>query len=104
MLAVAVQLPAAVVAVESSGVAGRALTSAELELEPEASAGVASVRTAPAAHTTDLMLMSKPPLHPSMNETRVGGKRLQLAYETLKSSERRHARHSARLVTRVRLQ
>jgi hypothetical protein len=56
MLAVAVQLPAVVVAVESC-VAGREL---------EANAGAASASNAQVADATDLMLMTKPP--PRLNE------------------------------------
>jgi hypothetical protein len=58
MLAVAVQLPAAVVAVESCGVADRAPTRSGLELE--ASAGAASASNAQVADTTDLILTTKP--------------------------------------------
>src|SRR6266542_3781319 len=64
MLAVAVQLPAAVLRNARSGVADRAPT--WTELEPEASAGTASVRSAQLADATDLMLMTKPPLLASM--------------------------------------
>jgi hypothetical protein len=62
MLAVPVQLPAVVVAVESC-VAGRASPSG---LELEANAGAASASNAQVADATDFMLMTKPP--PRLNE------------------------------------
>jgi hypothetical protein len=86
MLAVAVQVPAAVVAVENCGVAGRAPTRSGLELE--ASAGAASASNAQVADATDLMLTTKPPLLASMNQARVGGKTLRVPYKALKPSDR----------------
>jgi hypothetical protein len=85
MLAVAVQLPAAVLTNECSGVAVRAPTLGELEFE--ASAGAASARNAQLADATDLMLITKPLFSLSMNEARLGGKTLRVPYKTLKPSE-----------------
>jgi len=61
MLAVAVQLPAAVLTNDCCGVTGPAPSPSELELEPEASAGAASMSTAQVADPTDLILTTKPP-------------------------------------------
>jgi len=60
MLAVAVQLPAAVLTRERSSVAGRALTPSELELE--ASAGAASASSVQVAGARYLMLTTNDPL------------------------------------------
>jgi hypothetical protein len=61
MLAVAVQLPAAVLTIDRCGVTGPAPAPRELKPEPEASAGAASRSTAQVADATDLILTTKPP-------------------------------------------
>jgi type IV pilus biogenesis protein CpaD/CtpE len=60
MLAVAVQLPAAVVTDACCGVTERAPSWGEPE--PEASAGAASASNAQVADPTDLMRTTKPPV------------------------------------------
>jgi hypothetical protein len=62
MLAVPVQLPAAVLSNDCCGVTGRALSRSELE--PEASAGTASASNAQEADPTDLMLTTNPLVSP----------------------------------------
>jgi hypothetical protein len=71
MLAVAVQLPAAVLTDERSGVTDRAPSRSALEPEPEASAGAASTSNAPVANPADLMRITTP-LLASMNEASIG--------------------------------
>jgi hypothetical protein len=61
MLAVAVQLPAAVLTTDRCSVTGPAPSPRELEPEPQASAGAASMSTAQVADPTDLILTTKPP-------------------------------------------
>jgi hypothetical protein len=79
MLAVAVQLPAAVVTNDRCGVTGRAT-------EPEASAEAASAGNAQATNPTDVMRTAKPPLLAWMNEPTIGRKILRPPYKTLKRS------------------
>jgi hypothetical protein len=61
MLAVAVQLPAAVLTDGCCGVTGPAPARSELEPEPEASAGAASMSNAQVADPMDLTRTTKPP-------------------------------------------
>jgi hypothetical protein len=61
MLAVAVQLPAAVLTNDRCSVTGPAPSRSELEPEPEASTGAASMSNAQVADPTDLILTTKPP-------------------------------------------
>jgi hypothetical protein len=62
MLAVAVQLPAAVFADERCGVASRLPSRSELEPEPEPSPGAPSASSAQVAGARYLMLTTKGPL------------------------------------------
>jgi hypothetical protein len=80
MLAVAVQLPAAVVTDACCDAIDRAASPSVPE--PEASAGTASARTAQVADATDLMRMAKP-LPATMNDTRIRRETLRPAYKTL---------------------
>jgi hypothetical protein len=76
MLAVAVQLPAAVLTNDCCGVTGLAPSPSELELEPEASAGAAaSMSNAQVADPTNLTRTTKPPFPLAwMNQARIGRK------------------------------
>jgi hypothetical protein len=84
MLAVAAQLPAAVLTNELCGTTGRAPSRSGLEPEPEASAGATSASNAQVADPADLMRTKKPPLLAWMNEPRISRKTLRKPYKTVK--------------------